>query len=278
MTRNEHPSPDDSRPCDTPSISDAGPSADAASGDSDLDGDTADDAVSQAACDAAGVEGDYEYPDPGPIGTGEYEVQQGECLSSIARRTGFFWKTLWEHPENTELRSVRGDPNVLLPGDRIHIPERTPRMESRLTDQKHTFVLKGQPCRLRLTIMDYDQPRRGQPYRLILDGTLYQGHLDDSGTLDIKIAPNASAGTLYVGTSPLEETLALQLGAIDPSVNVPGVKKRLENLGFDCGGERLFGKRTRIALANFQKKHGLPATGKLDDDTRQKLEEEHFSD
>ena len=81
-----------------------------------------------------------------------------------------------------------------------------------------------------------------------------------------------------MGKPPFQETFELNLGYTDPTVNVPGIQKRLENLGFDCGGETDFGNRTRAALARFQKKFGLPVTGKPDDDTRRALEKEHLSD
>ena len=37
---------------------------------------------------------------------------------------GFLWDTLWNLPDNTDLRDARQDPGLLLVGDRIMIPER----------------------------------------------------------------------------------------------------------------------------------------------------------
>jgi N-acetylmuramoyl-L-alanine amidase len=53
-----------------------------------------------------------------------YTAGQGDSTTRIAFRNGFFWKTVWEHPENSELKSKRKDPNILLPGDTVFIPER----------------------------------------------------------------------------------------------------------------------------------------------------------
>jgi hypothetical protein len=36
-------------------------------------------------------------------GMPKHTVAEGECLSSIAHRYGFFWKTLWDHPENARV-------------------------------------------------------------------------------------------------------------------------------------------------------------------------------
>ncbi|MEY2429487.1 MAG: hypothetical protein QOJ40_2372, partial [Verrucomicrobiota bacterium] len=46
----------------------------------------------------------------------DYKVKDGDCLSSIAFSKGFFWETLWNHGDNSALKSKRKDPNVLSPG------------------------------------------------------------------------------------------------------------------------------------------------------------------
>jgi len=247
--------------------------------DDDIDDETGElDADPDDARNGELISDQYEYADPGPVGTGSYVVRQGDCLSSIAKCHGFFSKTLWDHPENRELRDARKDPNVLLPGDRVFIPELRPRIESCVTEKRHVFVRKGTHCPFRMTIMDYDRPRAGEPYRLNVDGVWHEGTLDDQGTLDIKIPANAVSGKLFVGTAPLEESFDLQFGAIDPSVNVAGIQKRLRNLGFDCGEETTLGRKTRAALAQFQERHDLEVTGKLNDDSRSVLEDEHLSE
>jgi hypothetical protein len=211
------------------------------------------------------------------VGSGEYEVRPGDCMASIAHERGFFWKTLWEHPINSEIRRERKDPNALLPGDRVHIPELGQKNQECATDQRHTFVLQGEPCEFKLTLMDYDRPYANEPYRLTVDGVFFNGVLDGNGTLAIKIPGNAQTGTLFVGTPPLEERFDLELGEMDPIQSLSGIRKRLENLGFECGGEEELGPQTTGALADFQKANHLTVTGELDDDTRQMLEQQHLS-
>ena len=73
----------------------------------------------------------------------DYEIQEGDCVSSVAFSHGFFWETLWNHGNNSELKSRRKDPNILQAGDILHIPELTPRDESAASEKKHRFKLKG---------------------------------------------------------------------------------------------------------------------------------------
>jgi len=80
----------------------------------------------------------------------DHEIQQGECLDSVAERYGFFWETLWEHADNSELKRVREDPNVLQPGDIVKVPDLEEGEESCATEQAHRFRRKGVPAVLRL--------------------------------------------------------------------------------------------------------------------------------
>src|SRR5690349_22189598 len=87
----------------------------------------------------------------------DYVIQQGDYVPKIAADRGFSdFKTIWDHPRNAELKSLRTTPNVLLPGDKLFIPEREVRTEARPTDAKHEFVLSGKPLKLRVVIHDME--------------------------------------------------------------------------------------------------------------------------
>lgn len=54
----------------------------------------------------------------------EYTVKAGDSLARIARRHGVSsWGTLYNAPENAHFRTLRPDPNKIMPGDRLYIPE-----------------------------------------------------------------------------------------------------------------------------------------------------------
>jgi pimeloyl-ACP methyl ester carboxylesterase len=53
-----------------------------------------------------------------------YTVKPGENLSQIAARNGMTAKALYEDPANAKLRAKRPNPNLILPGDPIVIPDK----------------------------------------------------------------------------------------------------------------------------------------------------------
>ena len=206
----------------------------------------------------------------------EHEVQQGECMESIAEKHGFFWETLWNHSENAELKDLRQDPNVLLPGDVVQIPEKTEKEEDCATGELHRFLRKGVPAVLRLRLLRGGAPRAGVPFVLEVDGQSYSGTTDDEGRLEHSIPPNAMEGKLIVGEGEEQEEYPLELGAVDPIDEMTGVQARLNNLGYACGEvDGTLNDTTREALEKFQSKHGLEVTGEADDQTRAKLQVEH---
>jgi N-acetylmuramoyl-L-alanine amidase len=101
---------------------------------------------------------------------GNYTVQQGDHLASIAKAFGFSdWRTIWTHPNNADLKKNRQNPNVLYPGDQLFVPDRQLRQESCNTDNKHGFVKKTSDLKLRLTLRDqYEQPIANASCNLIL--------------------------------------------------------------------------------------------------------------
>jgi len=213
----------------------------------------------------------------GPVGSGNYVVRQGDCVESIAYQHGHLWQTLWNHAKNAKLKQVRKDPNVLLPGDRIFIPELREKEETGGTEQRHRFRRKSVPSKLKLRFLDAkSRPRAGEPYDLDIDGQKYSGSLDSDGALEVSISPNVRKGKLTVGQGDEQEEYELDLGHLDPLAEVSGVQARLMNLGYDCGSvDGKLGPETEEALAAFQEDNDLEPSGKLDQTTLDKLFQVH---
>jgi len=202
----------------------------------------------------------------------EYIVKQGDCLSSIGHKYGIFWEKIWNHPKNAKLRAKRQDPNIIYPGDVIFIPDKEEKEESATTEQRHRFRVKGVPAILRLQFKNGDKPRANEPYTLEIDGNLFSGRTDKEGRISHPIPPNAKKGKVLLGEH--KEEYILELGHLDPIEEVSGVQARLNNLGFDCGKiDGKLGPKTEASLKEFQKQYGLVVTGKMDEQTINKLKQ-----
>ena len=197
-----------------------------------------------------------------------YEVRAGDCISSIADQFGFFWQTVWD--ANPDLKSLRKNPNVLLPGDIVKIPDMVEKVESCPTDKRHTFVKKGTPAKFRLILEHHNIPLANRHYILDIDGKIYEGQTSSTGLLEVNISPSARQGYLRLPNDHIE--CALQLGNLDPLNELGGVQQRLQNLGFlESAPSGELDDDTRAALQDFQSSVNIPVTGELDDATRAKL-------
>jgi N-acetylmuramoyl-L-alanine amidase len=208
-------------------------------------------------------------------------VQQGECLSKIAKRYGFLdYKKVYEHADNADLRKKRPNPNLLFPGDKIVIPDPTPKTASITHGRFHRFTLKVPRRHLRIALKDAEgQPLAGKAYTLILDDREeIEGSTDGEGFLDEEIP-------LHTGKADLEcegQSWELGLGALNPLENAPdegvsGAEARLINLGYALEPTGQMTIELRSAIRAFQHLNKLEVTGRLDAKTIQKLQEQHGS-
>jgi len=200
------------------------------------------------------------------------KVGAGETTMSLAKKNGFFWRTVWDHPENAQLKAKRKDPNVLFEDDEIFIPEKRPKEVSKGSEQEHVFKLKGEPAKLKMRLLKLGQPRANESYVLEVDGNPIEGKTDGDGRIEHFIPNDASSGRLLINGG--KEIYPLRLGRLDPLELISGVQQRLKNLGYNCGGEQgELGEKTKEALKKFQAEHKLNETGEPDAATKAKLKE-----
>lgn len=207
----------------------------------------------------------------------QYTVKQGDCILSIAEDFGFAYETIWNHPNNADLKQKRNDPTILFAGDAVFVPDKTPRIEDKPVDELHKFVKKVAKAKVRLRLMDLKrQPRPSLPYVATVDGENMEGESDGDGYITLQVRPNAKHLTLKITEGDKTDTYELPLGSVDPITELTGVQQRLVNLGYPCGSEMgTLGDITKAAIRAFQKEAGLPETGDPDDATRAKLKELH---
>lgn len=214
----------------------------------------------------------------GPVGTGDHVVRSGECVSSIAKDTGHFWQTIWDDPANGALKEIRRNPNVLLAGDRLAIPNLEPKHETGQTEQRHRFVRLGEPSRLALVVKSKCKALANAPYVIEIDGRMQiTGTTDAAGKIDVPIPGDAQTAVVTVEQpDAAPKVYKLRLGGLDPITTNTGVQARLVNLGFSCGSEKgEIGPKTLAALNRFRASVGLPTSDVLDDATRRELENVH---
>jgi len=236
----------------------------------------------------------------------DHIVRQGESVMSIAEGNGFLCETLWNHPKNSGLKTKRGDPDVLMPGDVLHIPDRGEKKESAGVEQCHNFKRKGIPAVVRVVLRKPkeepdekveqkatdpsefeepepkaadDQPMADVPYKVYADGKLVKdGKTGGDGKIEAKIPPAARGAWIVLDPgTPKERTVNLNIRGMDPIEEVPGVCKRLNNLGFPCPVEEEVTPAVADALRAFQRKNGLEPTGEADAGTRDHLKKAHGS-
>ena len=195
-------------------------------------------------------------------------VKSGDCILSLAAHYGFLWKTVWN--ANPDLQKLRNNPNVLMPGDIVIIPDRAIKEVPCATEQRHRFLKKGTRARFRLIVEDFDAPLANRRYVLSVGSDIFQGTTDDDGLLQASIDPTITTGHLSMPDDGLE--FSLHLGYLDPLEEITGVQHRLQNLGFYDGKlDGVVNDELHDAIADFQASVGLGATGELDDNTRQIL-------
>jgi hypothetical protein len=166
-----------------------------------------------------------------PVGDGSYVAKQGECIYSIAAKSGHFWKTLWDHPRNRALRDARKVPGVLLPGDRVFVPELDVKTLTLESGKRHRIVLHGESVLLRLRLRDADgEPIAKAKYRMEVAGQELSVTTNDEGYLEAPVPILAESACL---TDLLtNECFTLAIGHMDPTGAPSAVRKRLANLGY----------------------------------------------
>src|SRR5262245_25636870 len=164
------------------------------------------------------------------------DVKPGDYISKIAYQHGFAdYRTVWNLGDNSELKQKRKNPSVLLPGDRVFLPEWAEKADSGATDKRHIFKLHAPPLMLRIVIRNIDdQPMKKTLCRLEVEQEIYSLTTNDSGMIEHVIPKNAEHGKLQVfdDEGQLAFQYTLLIGHLNPIDVESGERARLNNMGY----------------------------------------------
>lgn len=238
-----------------------------------------------------------------------HTVVQGDSIESIAYAAGHAWDTVWDAPENSELRELRKSPHVLLPGDVVFVPPIELKTESLATGRQHKLRRNTVPSKLIVRFLLDGEPRANAEYSFVCNGVERSGTTDGDGWLEESVHPLAEWAEVRFAVEcddddqdfvcepadddaePLDEdppeaedsdqqdqqqVYRFELRRMDPSNTIAGAQARLHLLGYHLrvGASGIDGEldeATRVALCAFQADHELEVTGELDDATQAKL-------
>lgn len=227
-------------------------------------------------------------------------VQQGEFLSKIAKQYGFASHiTLWNHEQNKTLKEKRSNPNILLPGDEVFIPDKEQKEVEIKTGQLSKFQVKRDKLKLRLLVQGlYQGTLSDAEYEVTVEGRKQKVDVKDDGTIEMTIPVDATAAELTIKDAKAETdamTFPIKIGHLDPVTEKSGQIARLNNLGYFAGPldddsdttddanlteeeKRKKEDRERMflsAVEEFQCDNGLKVDGVCGPKTQKKLVEIH---
>ena len=159
-------------------------------------------------------------------------VEAGDCVLSISAAHGIPWKRVWDHPNNADLKELRGTPSILFPGDSLFIPPNVQRTESVSSEKKHRFVIRIPQITLRIEIAAYGEPRANEPYHVEVGDKRYaeDSTTDEKGSVECRLPAQTRTAVIVIGED--EDEYTVELGCIDPADTPQGLHSRLQNLGF----------------------------------------------
>lgn len=204
-----------------------------------------------------------------------HTVTTGDSIASIAKQYGFFAPDIWDHPNNADLKELRdGNPNTLLSGDLVYIPDLVPKSFDIETEKRHRYRRLGIPSKITFQVLEFGKPLVGIAYTITLDDkSEIKGNTDGDGFIRESVQPERKWALVeYEGRfGPKKKKVSL--GHLDPISTTSGVQQRLKNLGYDLEATGEEDEKTAHALMRFQRKQQLEQSGSIDDATRDKLVE-----
>lgn len=190
-------------------------------------------------------------------------VRDGDHIHRLSAEAGFRrHTTVWDHPDNAALRAARPNPDTLLPGDRVSLPDRETRVEEGETERRHRFVAAHARPLLRLRWLRFGRgPQKDMAVDLSPPGSPAAQRTDAHGDIAPSIDPLASRVTART----VRGEIALEVGSLHPFDTESGWLSRLHNLGYleapAAAVKDVDPVELAAAIEEFQCDHGLSIDG-----------------
>jgi hypothetical protein len=157
-----------------------------------------------------------------------YVIRQGDYVAKLAYSLGFDADTVWNDDKNTDLRGQRPDPNTLLPGDVLYVPD-TP-TEPQFVDAGTTNTFVASAPTVPVTIKFAEARFASQACEVYELEQLTGLSTNGDGILSFSAPVTLDVVTvLFTG---LNFACSCALGCLDPIETLSGVFQRLQNLGY----------------------------------------------
>ncbi len=212
---------------------------------------------------------------------GYHRVEQGEHLGLIAKSYGFAsYTSIWNHENNATLRETRQNPNVLLAGDQVFIPDRLSKTVEIDTGKFTRFQVRQEKILLRLMLDElFGEPLANVQCEIRVDGKTLKKTTDENAIVEVEVAATAQAAELVVKEPESrlgDVVIPIKIGHLDPVEEQTGQIARLNNLGYFAGSsERIDEQLLKSAVEEFQCDQGLTVDGKCGPVTQAKLKKNH---
>jgi len=160
-----------------------------------------------------------------------YIIRQGDYLAKLAYKFSFDAEAVWNDPKNAELQKLRPNPNILLAGDILYIPDPAPVQAGTKSLTSGTTNSFASNCpTVPVTICFLDASLASHPYTVNELPQLTGLTTGTDGTASFEVPVTMQAVTLVFTSGGT--TFNCQTGNLDPINTLSGICQRLQHLGY----------------------------------------------
>jgi hypothetical protein len=129
-----------------------------------------------------------------------HTIAEGDCCSSLAAAAGLRdHHGVYDFGDNAELKSRRPNPNMLVVGDVVAVPDIETKTVDAATTRRHRFVVEIRAVKLRLKVLDREgRPLGSKPWRLTYAGGQRDGTLGGDGKIEVEVPATITAAQLVL--------------------------------------------------------------------------------